>query len=84
MHLDGQYPKNKILHRVIGLFQGYPHQHKFMYDEYSLRSLLDSYGFVNITTCQYGESKLMDQFIQDVEFGELERYSNSLYIEAKK
>jgi predicted SAM-dependent methyltransferase len=82
MHREGQYgsklgwPKRMVLD-----WQGYPHQHKFMYDEKSLSNKLTEYGFRDILSLEYGVSQYIPE-IKDVE-GTKEAYL-SVYLEAKK
>lgn len=83
LHREGQYPNHRRLHNFMGFLQGYPHQHKFMYDEYSLGNLLEKYGFSKIMASSYGTSKYI-QAIADVEREGLGGYGNSLYLEAIK
>lgn len=82
MHREGQYGNPGFFKKLIYEWQGYPHQHKYMYDPKSLSTLLASFGFVNLHLAQYGESKLMSDVIQDVE-GRKESYL-SVYLEATK
>jgi predicted SAM-dependent methyltransferase len=82
MHREGQYGSN------IGFFKkqileltGYPHQHKYMYDEKSLTTKMKSYGFKDLLSLTYGVSNYIKE-IKDVE-GKEESYL-SIYIEARK
>ena len=82
MHREGQYgSKIGVWKKIVLEWQGYPHQHKFMYDEKSLRSKLAQYGFSDILSLSYGESKYIAE-IKDVE-GTKESYL-SVYLEGKK
>ena len=82
MHREGQYGyKIPIWKKIILEIQGYPHQHKFMYDEKSLSTKISNAGFLKINSKTYGESEYID-CINDVE-GSKESYL-SIYIEAKK
>lgn len=81
MHREGQYGNPSFLKKIILEWQGYPHQHKFMYDKKSLINKIKSYGFVEINSLTYGVTNLIDE-IKDVE-GDKESYL-SVYIEAKK
>jgi hypothetical protein len=83
MHLEGQYPPNKMLHNLIGFFQGYPHQHKYMYDFFALASKLGDHGFVDVVESAHGLSQNIKS-IGDVENETIKGYGLSLYIEGKK
>ena len=57
LNLDQAYgPEVPWYKRLIAAFQGFPHQHKYMYDAYSLSALLAEAGFVNIKQANYGQS----------------------------
>jgi ubiquinone/menaquinone biosynthesis C-methylase UbiE len=81
MHREGQYPNVKGFKKIILEWQGYPHQHKFMYDEKSLGKIFADQGFTQIKSKVYGESDYIKE-IKDVEGGK-ESYL-SVYLEAKK
>ena len=82
MHRDGQYGNDITWHKKMILeWQGYPHQHKYMYDDNSLGKKMAEKGFKEIRSFNYGESIYLDQ-IKDVE-GKGESYL-SVYLEAKK
>mgnify|MGYP002816303183 CR=1 FL=1 len=81
MHREGQYPNVQGLKKIILEWQGYPHQHKYMYDEKSLGKIFDDHGFVQIKSKSYGDSEYIPE-IKDVEGGK-ESYL-SVYLEAKK
>ena len=81
LHRENMYGTPSALKKVIYERQGYPHQHKFMYDEKSLSKRLTDYGFIQINTASYGESKYIPS-IKDVE-GDREHYP-SVYLEALK
>jgi predicted SAM-dependent methyltransferase len=81
MHVEGQYGDMGFIKRKLAQIQGYPHQHKFMYDQKSIGRLLEKNGFVRINFMSYGESNYIKD-IQDVE-GEKESYL-SVYAEAIK
>jgi predicted SAM-dependent methyltransferase len=82
MHREGQYGSNLgLMKKAILEWQGYPHQHKYMYDEKSLTKKIGNYGFENILSLEYGRSEYIET-INDVE-GDKESYL-SVYIEAKK
>ena len=73
--------KSGWMKKFILEWQGYPHQHKFMYDEKSLTKKLKEKGFNEIRSLRYGVSDYIPQ-IADVE-GSKESYL-SVYLEAKK
>lgn len=82
MHREGQYgSKLGFFKRVVFEWQGYPHQHKFMYDEKSLSDRIRKAGFTGILSLEYGNSQYVKD-IKDVE-GKTESYL-SVYIEAQK
>jgi len=82
MHREGQYGKKiNWFKKLILEWQGYPHQHKFMYDEKSLANKLKQNGFNNIASLSYGVSGYIPE-IRDVE-GTKESYL-SVYLEARK
>jgi predicted SAM-dependent methyltransferase len=81
MHREGQYGNPSILKKIIYELQGYPHQHKFMYDDKSLMNKIEAYGFKELTSLSYGFSNLIKE-IKEVE-GSKESYL-SVYIEAIK
>lgn len=83
LHREGQYPSRNFLHNLVGWIQGYPHQHKYMYDFYALSERLTSAGFKNIIRCAHGESSRINT-ITDLENEIITGYGNSLYIEAEK
>lgn len=83
LHLEGQYPSKNKLHRLIGWFQGFPHQHKYMYDFYALGERLESSGFSKITHCRHGKSPNI-LYIEEVENDVWTGYRNSLYLEGIK
>ena len=82
MHREGQYGSNiGFFKKQILEYTGYPHQHKFMYDEKSLTKKFEEYSFKNILSLSYGNSEYINS-ISDVE-GTNESYL-SIYLEAKK
>jgi len=82
MNREGQYGSDLgILKKSVLEWQGYPHQHKFMYDEKSLTQKFKQVGFVDILSLEYGTSKYISD-IKDVE-GKSEPFL-SVYLEAKK
>jgi predicted SAM-dependent methyltransferase len=82
MHREGQYGVNlSPVKKLVLEWQGYPHQHKFMYDEKSLALKFRAQGFTDILSLEYGVSKYINE-IKDVE-GKTESYL-SVYLEGKK
>jgi predicted SAM-dependent methyltransferase len=81
MHREGQYGTPSFFKKIIYEMQGYPHQHKYMYDAKSLSLKFKYHGFNNIHSLEYGISNYISD-IKDVE-GAKESYL-SVYIEAKK
>ena len=81
MHREGQYGNPSFFKKLIYELQGYPHQHKYMYDDKSLTLKFKQHGFSNIHNLEYGISNYITD-IRDVE-GTKESYL-SVYIEAKK
>ena len=81
MHREGQYGSPGGFKKMIFEWQGYPHQHKYMYDEKSLAKKFREAGFNNILSLEYGVSKYIPE-IKDVE-GTTESYL-SVYLEANK
>ncbi len=82
MHREGQYGNNiGFIKKQVLEIMGYPHQHKFMYDEKSLIKLFENSNFKNILSLTYGKSDYINE-INEVE-GMTESYL-SVYIEAKK
>jgi predicted SAM-dependent methyltransferase len=83
LHRDNAYPPGHFLENLLGRLQGWPHQHKFMYDPYLLTKMMQENGFEAIESGAFGESKYLTE-IADVENPETRGYGNSLYLEAKK
>ncbi len=81
MHREGQYGNPNFLKRIILEWQGYPHQHKYMYDAKSLSLKVSEYGFKDIQLLHYDHSKFISD-IRDVE-GAKESYL-SVYLECRK
>lgn len=82
MHREGQYGDPGLLKKLVYELQGYPHQHKYMYDLKSLTKKFQQYGFVDILSKSYGVSEYLSDCIRDVE-GKEESYM-SVYLEALK
>ncbi len=67
MHAENTYgPDRNFLRTTVNLWQGYPHQHKYMHDAPSLQKILTRYGFHDLTQCSYGQSTHVSR-IRDVE-----------------
>jgi predicted SAM-dependent methyltransferase len=82
MHREGQYGSRiGWMKKIVLEWQGYPHQHKFMYDEKSLTNKFKQAGFKDILSLSYGVSNYIPE-IKDVE-GTKESYL-SVYLEGKK
>ncbi|HRH49717.1 MAG TPA: methyltransferase domain-containing protein [Panacibacter sp.] len=81
MHREGQYGNSGFFKKIALEYQGYPHQHKYMYDIKSLTLKFKEFGFVDIISLEYGISKYVNE-ITDVE-GTKEAYL-SVYLEALK
>jgi len=83
LHRDNTYPPGHLLGSVVGWLQGWPHQHKFMYDHFLLTKLLKDNGFTAMEAQSFGQSLYLDE-IAEVENPDTRGYGNSLYLEAKK
>jgi predicted SAM-dependent methyltransferase len=82
LHQEQAYGGNKSLFtRFINWYQDYPHQHKFMYDKYSLYKLLEEQGFREIKESVYGKSNYIDN-ITEVEY--TSEGIPAIYLEALK
>jgi predicted SAM-dependent methyltransferase len=81
MHREGQYGQVGFFKRQLLEWQGYPHQHKYMYDKNSLALKFRKFHFVDLLLQTYGVSQYVSE-IADVE-GTKESYL-SVYLEAKK
>jgi predicted SAM-dependent methyltransferase len=81
MHREGQYGDPNLFKKLIYEYQGYPHQHKYMYDSKSLTYKVLKYGFKYPLLLEYGLSENIEE-IKDVE-GSKESYL-SVYLEIKK
>ncbi len=83
LHREGQYPKGSFKHHLIGWIQGYPHQHKFMYDKPTLTKMLEKVGFKDIVFCDYGESQYVEN-VNEIEYDASLSYAHSVFVEAIK
>jgi len=81
MHKEGQYGNIGLIKKLFLEIQGYPHQHKYMYDDKSLFSLVETCGFKDINFYSYGVSGSIEDIVS-LE-GTKESYL-SIYLEAKK
>lgn len=81
MNVEGQYNNISFIKKKLAQVQGFPHQHKFMYDQKSIGILLEQNGFSKINYMKYGESNYIKEIL-DVE-GDNESYL-SVYVEAIK
>lgn len=82
LHKENTYsPDSNILSRFVHLIQGHPHQHKYMYDEFSLTKFLLENKFHMVRGKSYGASKYINN-ITDVEC--TAEGIPSVYVEAKK
>lgn len=81
MHREGQYGSPGIFKKIIYELQGYPHQHKYMYDDKSLTQKVLNHGFSKPLLLSYGKSEYISE-IKDVE-GKEESYL-SVYLEVLK
>lgn len=82
MHrVEPKYGRFGVLKKLMREVQGYPHQHKYMYDKNSLRLKLAEHSFGELKLQSYGMSDYIPR-ITDVE-GTRESYL-SVYVEAKK
>ncbi len=82
MHREGQYGAQiPWIKKQVFEAQGYPHQHKFMYDSKSLEKIFTKFGFHDMRSLSYGVS----EYIPDIEKmeGKEESYL-SVYIEGLK
>jgi SAM-dependent methyltransferase len=67
LHKENAYPRQRhYLYRIVNWLQNYPHQHKYMYDNLSLRKCLQVAGFKRVQQCGYGVSQHISE-ICDVE-----------------
>jgi len=81
LHKENTYKNETLLGWLIHSWQGYPHQHKYMYDAITLGRVLREGGFVGIQTSCYGISTYIKN-IRDVEC--TDEGVVSLYLEAVK
>lgn len=82
LHQLNAYSENEgRFRRFLGFMQGYPHQHKYMYDRHSLRRRLQDVGFVDILEASYAKSEHFPRI------GEVECTAEgvpSVYLEARQ
>lgn len=83
LHKESQYsPQEHSLRKLMNLFQDYPHQHKYMYDKYTLKLMFEEHPFKDIRECSYGESVHLHELIKDVEYSK--EGVPAIYLEAIK
>lgn len=82
LHQEGAYPAGDGFRHIIGSLQRYPHQHKYMYDRFSLGDMLQAHGFRDVVSSSYGASHYLDGAVKDVEYSP--EGIASIYLEAKK
>jgi SAM-dependent methyltransferase len=83
--VDPQTTKDKVLYRVVNLFQA-DHGHRWMYDRYSLSELLRRLGYTKIKQEDAFTSGIdgWNEFGLDVEEGNKVYRPSSLYMEGTK
>jgi predicted SAM-dependent methyltransferase len=81
LHLENSAGKTKQIFRMIHWWQGYPHQHKYMYDAFSLTDRLQEAKFAEIRQSGYGRSDYIPEIL-DVEC--TAEGIPGIYFEAKK
>ncbi|MBR8827045.1 MAG: methyltransferase domain-containing protein [Gomphosphaeria aponina SAG 52.96 = DSM 107014] len=82
LHRESTYPENRnFLAKLINSLQGYPHQHKYMYDSLSLKKILTENGFSQVQESSYNQSYYISE-INQVESNK--EGIPSIYIEGKK
>jgi ubiquinone/menaquinone biosynthesis C-methylase UbiE len=65
LHQENTYPPDKgFLYRMAHSLQGWPHQHKYMYDMDTLKKLMGEYGFQELCECSYAQSNLIAEIAQ--------------------
>jgi hypothetical protein len=71
---------------AVGLFRLDGEVHQWMYDRYSLRTLLESTGFVRVRACSATDSAIREwnEYCLDVEEDGSEYAPSSLYMEGLK
>lgn len=82
LHKENTYPSQRsFVTKFIGSYQGYPHQHKYMYDRLSLKKILLKSGFGEVLSNKYGKSEYIEKI------GDVENTAEgvaSIYLEASK
>ena len=82
LHRENAYASSSHwLHRAIHALQGWPHQHKYMYDMALLQDLVLAHGFRELCQCSYAQSAYLPE-IADVE--NTAEGVPSIYLEALK
>ena len=68
-----------------GLFRSQGEIHRWMYDRFSLRQLIESIGFINFGICEATESQIEDYASFELDsVGDLVRKPDSIFIECEK
>jgi len=83
---ESEQPASPVDAAAIGRFRLGGEVHKWMYDRCSLRALLEKCGFVDITVCGAGESRIPDfnRYGLDLAGDGSVRKPDSLFMEASK
>lgn len=82
LHREQAYGAHRsLLVRLLNGYQGYPHQHKYMYDSASLSAMIRAEGFVDVRSGTYGCSEYIPEIL-DVE--NTKEGQPSIYLEAKR
>ena len=82
LHRQNAYgPAHNIIYKLIHWYQGYPHQHKYMYDKYALQKKLRAHGFRAIKEGSYGQSFYIEEIL---EVENTREGVPSIYLEAVK
>lgn len=70
----------------VGRFRLSGEPHLWMYDSYSLQTILKRVGFVSIAQCKFNESLILNfnQYLLDIEVNGFVRKPDSLFMEALK
>lgn len=83
LHLEsGHFNATKAVFRLVHWWQDYPHQHKYMYDAFSLADRLQEAKFVDIRQRCHGKSDYIPEIL-DVE-NDGGGTPPAIYLEAKK
>lgn len=63
MYKEGQYGNVGLIMKLFLEMQGYPHQHKYRYDDKSLYSFVKKYGFRDFYFYFYGVSGSIEDIV---------------------